>query len=107
MMVESIAARYNGPAQALPAKRLIATPRRARIVERTSKTQNELVGRSKAPVAKATEGTSHNFIRASAEEAYQVTANSASSIAMGILMPNASCMVLVAEVKSCIETAVP
>src|SRR3989442_875134 len=87
-MPESTATMYSGKAQSLPAKRLMATPDKAKTGARLSNTQNEVLGMSKAPMAKPIEGISHNFIRAKAEEAYQVTDSNAISTAIGTFMRN-------------------
>src|SRR6266566_766510 len=107
MTAESTAVMYSGKAQSLPAKRLIAMPSKANTGVRLSNTQNELLGMSKAPMAKPTEGISHSFIRASAEEAYQVTESNANSTATGTLTLNAYCRALIPYVTLCIEATTP
>src|SRR5205809_6268563 len=106
-MPESTATMYSGKAQSLPAKRLMATPGKAKTGVRLSNTQNELLGMSKAPMAKPIEGISHNFIRAKAEEAYQVTDSNAISTAIGTFMPNVYCTALILSITLCMEAIVP
>src|SRR6266581_7158006 len=107
MTAESTAVMYSGKAQSLPAKRLIAMPSKANTGVRLSNTQNELLGMSKAPMANPTEGISHNFIRASAEEAYQVTDSNAISTAIGTFMPNVYCIALISYITLCMEATTP